>query len=105
MDLGLNDAVVLITGGTDGLGLALAEVLVEEGARVAVCGRDPERAHAVEERLRAAGGDVVAVAADVSSAAELERFVQVTLDRWGQIDGVVNNAGRSSAGGIEQTPD
>jgi NAD(P)-dependent dehydrogenase (short-subunit alcohol dehydrogenase family) len=44
MDLGLDDEVVLITGGTDGLGLALAEVLVEEGANVAVCGRDADRA-------------------------------------------------------------
>jgi NAD(P)-dependent dehydrogenase (short-subunit alcohol dehydrogenase family) len=105
MDLGLDGEVVLVTGGTDGLGLALAEVLVAEGAHVAVCGRDASRARAVEERLLAAGGDVVAVAADVSVAADLERFVQVALDRWGQIDGVVNNAGRSSAGGIEATPD
>jgi NAD(P)-dependent dehydrogenase (short-subunit alcohol dehydrogenase family) len=105
MDLGLNGEVVLITGGTDGLGLALAEVLVAEGARVALCGRDAARARSVEEQLQAAGGDVVAVAADVSVAADLERFVQVSLDRWGQIDGVVNNAGRSSAGGIEATSD
>ena len=95
----------MVTGGTDGLGLALTEVLVAEGARVAVCGRDADRARAVEERLQAAGGDVVAVAADVSVAAELERFVQVTLDRWGRIDGVVNNAGRSSASGIEAISD
>jgi NAD(P)-dependent dehydrogenase (short-subunit alcohol dehydrogenase family) len=105
MDLGLDGEVVLITGGTDGLGLALAEVLVAEGAHVAVCGRDADRARGVEEHLRAAGGDVAAVAADVSVAAELERFVQVALDRWGRIDGVVNNAGRSSANGIESTSD
>jgi NAD(P)-dependent dehydrogenase (short-subunit alcohol dehydrogenase family) len=105
VDLGLDGEVVMVTGGTDGLGLALTEVLVAEGARVAVCGRDADRARAVEERLQAAGGDVVAVAADVSVAAELERFVQVTLDRWGRIDGVVNNAGRSSASGIEAISD
>jgi NAD(P)-dependent dehydrogenase (short-subunit alcohol dehydrogenase family) len=105
MNLGLDGEVVLVTGGTDGLGLALAEVLVAEGARVAVCGRDADRARAVEERLRGTGGDVVAVGADVSVAAELDRFVQVAVDRWGRIDGVVNNAGRSSAGGIEATPD
>jgi NAD(P)-dependent dehydrogenase (short-subunit alcohol dehydrogenase family) len=105
MDLGLDGAVVMVTGGTDGLGLALAEVLVAEGAHVAVCGRDADRARAVEERLQAAGGDVVAAAADVSVAADLERFVQVTLDRWSRIDGVVNNAGRSSASGIEATSD
>jgi NAD(P)-dependent dehydrogenase (short-subunit alcohol dehydrogenase family) len=105
MDLGLDGAVVMVTGGTDGLGLALADVLVAEGAHVAVCGRDADRARAVEERLQAAGGDVVGVATDVSVAAALERFVQLTLDRWGRIDGVVNNAGRSSANGIEATSD
>ncbi len=105
MDLGLERAVVMVTGGTDGLGLALAEVLVAEGAHVAACGRDADRARAVEERLRDAGGEVLAVAADVSVAADLERFMQLTVDRWGRIDGVVNNAGRSSASGIEATSD
>jgi NAD(P)-dependent dehydrogenase (short-subunit alcohol dehydrogenase family) len=55
MDLHLNGKVVLITGGTDGLGAALADRLVEEGARVAVCGRDSGRLAATEQRLRDAG--------------------------------------------------
>jgi NAD(P)-dependent dehydrogenase (short-subunit alcohol dehydrogenase family) len=57
MDLHLTEKVVLITGGTDGLGAALADRLVEEGSRVAVCGRDPDRLAASEQRLRDAGGD------------------------------------------------
>jgi NAD(P)-dependent dehydrogenase (short-subunit alcohol dehydrogenase family) len=63
MDLHLNGKVVLITGGTDGLGAALASRLVEEGARVAVCGRDSNRLAATEQRLRDAGGDALAVQA------------------------------------------
>ena len=105
MDLHLNGRVVLITGGTDGLGAALADRLIEEGARVAVCGRDPGRLAATEERLRAAGGDALVVQADVTRPADLERFVAAAVDRWGRLDGLVNNAGRSSAGPVDQVSD
>jgi NAD(P)-dependent dehydrogenase (short-subunit alcohol dehydrogenase family) len=105
MDLHLDGKVVLITGGTDGLGAALASRLVEEGARVAVCGRDPGRLAATEQRLKGAGGDVVAVQADVTRPADLERFVQAAVGRWNRIDGLVNNAGKSAAGRVDQVPD
>jgi NAD(P)-dependent dehydrogenase (short-subunit alcohol dehydrogenase family) len=105
MDLHLDGKVVLITGGTDGLGAALAGLLVEEGARVAVCGRDPGRLAATEGRLRQAGGDVLAVRADVTVLADLERFVQTAVERWGHLDGLVNNAGKSAAGAVDQVPD
>jgi NAD(P)-dependent dehydrogenase (short-subunit alcohol dehydrogenase family) len=105
VELGLDGAVVLVTGGTDGLGAALAGLLVAEGARVAVCGRDGERVATTESRLREGGGDAIGVAADVSDPADIARFVDAAVSRWGRIDGVVNNAGRSSAGGIEQVPD
>jgi NAD(P)-dependent dehydrogenase (short-subunit alcohol dehydrogenase family) len=105
MDLHLNGKVVLVTGGTDGLGAALANRLVEEGARVAVCGRDPSRLAASEQRLRDAGGDAVAVQADVTRPDDLERFVNAAVARWGRIDGLVNNAGKSAAGRIDQVSD
>jgi NAD(P)-dependent dehydrogenase (short-subunit alcohol dehydrogenase family) len=105
MDLHLDGKVVLITGGTDGLGAALAGRLVEEGARVAVCGRDPGRLAATEQRLRAAGGDALAVQADVTRVPDLERFVDAAVDRWGRLDGLVNNAGKSAAGRVDQVSD
>jgi NAD(P)-dependent dehydrogenase (short-subunit alcohol dehydrogenase family) len=105
MDLHLNGKVVLITGGTDGLGAALADRLVEEGCRVAVCGRDPDRLATTDKRLRAAGGDALAVQADVTRLADLERFVDAAVARWGRLDGLVNNAGKSSAGRIDQVSD
>jgi len=105
MDLHLSDKVVLITGGTDGLGAALAARLVEEGARVAVCGRDSGRLAATEQRLRDAGGDALAVQADVTRPADLERFVGAAVARWGRVDGLVNNAGKSAAGRIDQVSD
>jgi NAD(P)-dependent dehydrogenase (short-subunit alcohol dehydrogenase family) len=105
MDLHLDGKVVAITGGTDGLGAALADLLVEEGARVAVCGRDRDRLASTEERLRAAGGDVLAVRADVTQLADIEGFIGATHDRWGRLDGLVNNAGKSAAGRIDQVTD
>ena len=105
MDLHLDGKVVLITGGTDGLGAALAGRLVEEGARVAVCGRDPGRLAATEQRLRQAGGDVMAMQADVTRLPDLERFVETAAGRWGRIDGLVNNAGKSAAGRVDQVSD
>jgi NAD(P)-dependent dehydrogenase (short-subunit alcohol dehydrogenase family) len=95
MDLGLHNHVVMVTGGTDGLGLALARRLLDEGARVGVCGRDPER-------LRAAGAldpdRVEAVRADVRDPGDLAAFVTAVADRFGRIDGVVNNAGSHASG-------
>ena len=105
MDLHLSGKVVVITGGTDGLGAALADRLVEEGARVAVCGRDPGRLAATEKRLTEAGGDALAVQADVTVLADLERFVDAAVSRWGRLDGLVNNAGKSSGGRVDQVSD
>jgi NAD(P)-dependent dehydrogenase (short-subunit alcohol dehydrogenase family) len=105
MDLELGGKVVLITGGTDGLGLALAHELATEGAAVAVCGRDAERLRAAQGIVEAVGGDVLAQRADVSTPADLEAFVDAAVARWGRIDAVVHNAGRASAGAIESLDD
>jgi NAD(P)-dependent dehydrogenase (short-subunit alcohol dehydrogenase family) len=105
MDLEMAGKTVLITGGTDGLGLALATQLAAEGAAVGVCGRDEERLRAAEHAIQAAGGDVLAQRADVSRPEDLEAFAEAAVSRWGRIDGVVHNAGRSSGGSIETMDD
>ncbi len=105
MELELAGKVALITGGTDGLGLALATRLAAEGASVAVCGRDEERLAAARNSIEDAGGDVLAVRADVVQAADIESFVDAAVGRWGRIDGVVHNAGRASAGAIDAVDD
>jgi NAD(P)-dependent dehydrogenase (short-subunit alcohol dehydrogenase family) len=105
MELELDTKVVLVTGGSDGLGRALCHRLVAEGAKVALCGRDAERLDATRASLEEAGGDVAAVAADVTRPDDIARFVEAALDRWGRIDGVVNNAGRSAAKPLVETTD
>jgi NAD(P)-dependent dehydrogenase (short-subunit alcohol dehydrogenase family) len=97
VDLGLDGKVFVVTGGSDGLGRALARGLVAEGARVAVCARSADRLAATVTELEAAGGDVIGVPTDVTRPGDLVTLVERTLDRWHRIDGIVNNAGRSAA--------
>lgn len=97
MDLQLKGKAFLITGGSSGLGKALAGQLVSEGARVAILARNPEPLAEVAGSLRDAGGEVLDVPGDARSAQDLERFVESAMARWGQIDGVVNNAGELAA--------
>ncbi|HTD58472.1 MAG TPA: SDR family oxidoreductase [Solirubrobacteraceae bacterium] len=106
MNLELEGRTFLITGGSSGLGKALAEQLVREGARgVAVMARDAERLGATAAALRSEGGDVLDFAGDVRHGEDLARFVEQALARWGRIDGVVNNAGELSAGAFSDHGD
>jgi NAD(P)-dependent dehydrogenase (short-subunit alcohol dehydrogenase family) len=105
MELELEGKVVLITGGTDGLGLALARKLVQEGAAVAVCGRGEERLAAAVAGIERLGGDVLGWRADVARAEDIGAFVEGAVARWGRIDGIVHNAGRSAGGPLESIDD
>jgi NAD(P)-dependent dehydrogenase (short-subunit alcohol dehydrogenase family) len=102
MDLELREKVILITGGTDGLGLALAHRLIEEGARIAICGRDQRR---LDEAGGVLGANALCVRADVTNANELDAFIDAALERFGRLDGAVNNAGASSASSIAESTD
>lgn len=108
MDLKLEDKVVLVTGGSDGLGAALVRTLAAEGAKVAFCGRNDERLASVEKgatELAARGGEAVAVKADVTSTEDLTAFVEGAASRWGRIDALVNNAGQSAGSPVESIAD
>jgi NAD(P)-dependent dehydrogenase (short-subunit alcohol dehydrogenase family) len=98
VDLELTDKVVLVTGGSDGLGAAVVRRLVAEGARVALCARNAERVQRLVEELTGSGADVLGVAADVTEPTDLQRFICCAQNRWGRIDALVNNAGRHAGG-------
>ena len=84
----------IVTGGSRGIGAAAALLLAREGWRVAVgCHRHPDRAQAFCDQLRREGREAVPFCGDVSSVAEMEAQVQAVVERWGQIDLLVNNAG------------
>lgn len=102
MDLELNDRAYLITGGTDGLGLALARTLVGEGARVAVCGRDADRLGQAQALF---GDGALCYQADVTKVSELDAFIDATLEKFGRLDGAVNNAGRSAGTPVAMSND
>jgi NAD(P)-dependent dehydrogenase (short-subunit alcohol dehydrogenase family) len=85
--------VALITGGTAGIGSATAVKFAKEGAKVAITGRNEERGKQVADEVTAAGAEGLFIRADVRFAAECRRAVDETLDRFGRIDVLYNNAG------------
>jgi NAD(P)-dependent dehydrogenase (short-subunit alcohol dehydrogenase family) len=90
--MSLKDKVALVTGGTRGIGLAIAQALLDQGARVVVTGTDQERLQAAVQEL--GGKDaVLGVRADVRVFTEVERAVQTAVDQLGGLDILVNNAG------------
>lgn len=94
MDLGLRDKVVVVTGGSSGLGYGCAVALLEEGARVVVTSRSPERAREVEGELADRHpGRVAGVGADLGDAAAPDRVVEIARQRWGAIDGLLCSGG------------
>lgn len=90
---GLDGQVAMVTGGTGVLGGAMARGLARAGAKVGVLGRRRERAEAVVAEIEAAGGEALALPADVLDKPQLEAARSAILDRWGRIDILVNAAG------------
>jgi 3-oxoacyl-[acyl-carrier protein] reductase len=85
--------VAIVTGGSRGIGLAIARSLAEDGASVVVSGRDAARLDAAVKELEALGAPALAVPADAGKREDVDRLIEVTRERFGRIDVVVNNAG------------
>jgi 3-oxoacyl-[acyl-carrier protein] reductase len=85
--------VAIITGGSRGIGLAIARLLADDGASVVVSGRDAARLDAAGKELESLGAPVLAVAAQATRREDVERLVEATRERFGRIDVLVNNAG------------
>jgi NAD(P)-dependent dehydrogenase (short-subunit alcohol dehydrogenase family) len=89
----LRDRTVLITGGSRGLGLALARQAAAEGARVAICGRDPDSLERAYESLAKSHAEVLALTADVTSPESVREMIDAVRQHYGPVDVLFNNAG------------
>ncbi|HWQ68643.1 MAG TPA: 3-oxoacyl-[acyl-carrier-protein] reductase [Patescibacteria group bacterium] len=94
----LEGKVAVVTGGSRGIGRAIALGLSARGAKVVICARNPEAAQKVVAELEATGAEGMAVAADISREAEVDGLIQAGLKRFGRLDILVNNAGITKDG-------
>ena len=95
--------VVLITGGSSGIGLASARKIAAAGATTIICGRDEAKLEEARRLVQAEGHELVTFAVDLASAEECDRMTRWLIDEFGGVDVLVNNAGRSIRRGIESS--
>lgn len=101
----MEDKVAIITGSSAGIGLAIAKTLAKRGASVVINGRTLDKLKAAEAEIEAEGGKVLAVQADASDEAEIKRIVKETVEYFGNIDILVNNAATTGVGvSVAQMP-
>ena len=91
----MKDKVVLITGASSGIGKALAFAFGREQASIVICARSPESLETVSDELRRSGIDTLAVQADVSQEADVQKLIDATIQTYGRLDILINNAGIS----------
>ncbi|GAA3651909.1 SDR family NAD(P)-dependent oxidoreductase [Microbacterium marinilacus] len=88
----LQDKVTIVTGAAMGMGEATARLFAQAGAKVVLADFNEEKGRAVTDDIVAAGGDAFFVKVDISRGAEVEQMVAATVERYGRLDGAVNNA-------------
>jgi NAD(P)-dependent dehydrogenase (short-subunit alcohol dehydrogenase family) len=97
--------VVLITGGSSGIGLAAAHTFAEAGATTIICGRDQDKLDEACKEAKAKGYEFIAYPADIADMADCDRFTQLLVRNHGGVDFLINNAGRSIRRAIEGSYD
>ena len=102
MDLGLKGKVAMITGATKGLGRAMAEAFGAEGVKLSICARGEVDLKSTAADLQQRGCEVLAMAADVTKAADMTRWMNETVSRFGAVDILVNNAGAARPGSLKE---
>jgi L-fucose dehydrogenase len=101
MNLHLQNKVIIVTGGAKGIGLGIAEVLAAEGAIPVIIGRNANDNQKAVDAIVATGGQAWQVEAELSMPAESEKAVKAVIEKFGRIEGVVNNAGVNDGVGLE----
>jgi len=105
MDLGLSGRRAVVTGGSKGLGKAIAAELLAEGAEVVICSRNEAELEATAAELRKPGGTVIAFCCDVTDPSQVAAFIKESASSMGGIDILVNNAGGARPGRFESLTD
>lgn len=101
MDLGLKDKVFIVTGGAKGIGEAISRLIAAEGGITVIAGRSTEDNNKTVAAITAAGGKAVEVTAELGEAAACKKVIDFTVEKYGRIDGLVNNAGVNDGVGLE----
>src|SRR5688572_11019472 len=101
MDFGLKDKIIIVTGGAKGIGEAIAKILANEGAVPVIVGRKEEDNNATVKEIENNGGKAFGVKAELSVPEECNNAVKKTIEKFGRIDGLVNNAGANDGVGLE----
>lgn len=99
----LQNKVILITGASSGIGRELALQCAASGAKVACCGRRSEKLNELAALIESKGGECLAIPADITDKTQAEQFVYRTIEHFGGLDIVVNNAGRGNIASVEDT--
>ena len=99
------DQVVIVTGASSGIGRALALQLASEGACLSLAARNAERLEKLAQECDELGGQAIPVPTDVADQAQCHRLIDATVQQFGRIDMLVNNAGITLVGKFEQLPD
>ena len=102
MNLGLTDKVIIVTGGAKGIGEGIANVLGAEGAVVVIVGRNEADNKKTVQAIEASNGKAFQVVAELSVPADCENAVKAIAEKFGKIDGLVNNAGVNDGVGLEK---
>ncbi|NJN78897.1 MAG: SDR family NAD(P)-dependent oxidoreductase [Saprospiraceae bacterium] len=98
----MKDKVVIVTGSSMGIGKALANELAKDGAMIVLNGRNSERLQKVHRELKANGAKTIAIAGDVSKIEDCKLLIDETIKAFGRVDVVINNAGLSMEGTVEE---
>lgn len=106
MDLGLKGKIAIVTASSRGIGRATAEILAAEGARITICARTAAAVTSAAEQIRGrTGAEVLALEADVTRAEDIERIVARTVEAYGTVNILVNNAGGPPPGTFDTLGD
>src|SRR3990170_1437436 len=102
MNLQLKDKVIIVTGGAKGIGEGIVKVLAAEGAIPVIIGRNEKDNQQTADEIKASGSEAFHVAAELTKPEESEKAIKAVIEKYGRIQGLVNNAGVNDGVGLEK---